>query len=88
MIDNILNERKKTHGDFADVAYVSQNLEQIMQSTEQEYTNKQREAIKCICQKLARIACGDPSFADHWEDIAGYAMLGCGGKQDRLEGLK
>ena len=28
-----------------------------------------------ICNKLARIACGDPMYEDSWRDIAGYAML-------------
>ena len=25
------------------------------------------------------IVCGDPNCADHWDDIAGYALLGKGG---------
>ena len=31
-----------------------------------------------ILLKIARIICGDPTYADHWDDIAGYAMLGKG----------
>ena len=75
MLNEILNERQKTHGDFEDVAFVSQRLEGIMSYGQDDHTVKQKEAIKCICQKLARIACGDASFPDHWKDIAGYAML-------------
>jgi len=41
-------------------------------------TAAQGEAIHMICVKLARIVCGDPNHADHWDDIAGYARLGKG----------
>jgi len=37
-------------------------------------------ALEMISLKLARIICGDPNFADHWDDIAGYAELGKGKK--------
>ena len=33
------------------------------------------EAIHMICNKMSRIACGDPVFIDHWKDIQGYAYL-------------
>lgn len=29
-----------------------------------------------ILAKIARIVSGDPNHADHWDDIAGYALLG------------
>ena len=33
-------------------------------------------ALDEIAIKLARIVCGDPSYPDHWDDIAGYALKG------------
>ena len=36
---------------------------------------QQLEALEMICHKIARIVAGDPDFADHWRDIAGYATL-------------
>ena len=74
MLNDILNERQKTHGDFAEVARVSQALERIMLSTGQNYTDRQREALKLMFHKQARIICGDPNFPDHWHDIAGYCV--------------
>ena len=41
-----------------------------------------REALEMICTKMARIINGDPTYADNWLDIAGYAKL----VADRLEG--
>ena len=33
------------------------------------------EGLRMICNKLGRIASGDPSYEDSWRDIAGYATL-------------
>jgi len=38
-------------------------------------TNQQKESLEMILLKCGRILSGDPSFADHWDDIAGYAKL-------------
>ena len=35
----------------------------------------QREGLKAILQKIARILNGDPNYADNWHDIQGYARL-------------
>jgi hypothetical protein len=35
----------------------------------------QREALDQIAVKLARILSGDPTCADDWRDLAGYAWL-------------
>ena len=35
----------------------------------------QRESLEMIQHKVARILNGDPTYADSWHDIAGYAML-------------
>jgi hypothetical protein len=74
---DILEERQKTHGDFAWVAEVSQELKNIFRNKEGwvYLTRVQREALDNIAQKAARIFAGDPNFADHWVDIQGYAKL-------------
>lgn len=35
----------------------------------------QREAMEMIVHKIGRIIHGNPHEADHWRDIAGYALL-------------
>jgi len=79
-IDDILADRKKTHGDFYKVAEVAQALKQIMEEAEIDeelpvLNFAQREALDMIFSKVARILCGDPSNPDHWLDIAGYSTL-------------
>ena len=74
---DILEERQKTHGDFTNVAAFSQTMKAFCR--EQMYwpclSCEQRESIDNIIQKMARVFAGDPNFADHWADIAGYATL-------------
>jgi hypothetical protein len=52
-------------------------LKEIAQNYNKHHpvTMQQREAIDMIMVKLSRILCGDPNHKDHWDDIAGYAML-------------
>ena len=82
--EDILNEREKTHGKYSDVAYKFNQLKAfLIDSPEVDLEPKQELAVLMICLKLARIVCGDPTHEDHWDDIAGYAMLGKGnGKKE------
>ena len=73
----MLNEREKTHGQYATTAAMSQKLKTAMMLSKNwnRLTEPQAEAIEMIAAKLARILSGDPNFRDHWDDIAGYAQL-------------
>ena len=35
----------------------------------------QAESLDMICNKIARIVCGDSNYIDSWHDISGYATL-------------
>lgn len=75
----MLSKRQKTHGDFIDHARVTWRLKQVLKD-ESEIMGKslspvQIEALEMICHKIGRIFAGNPDFLDHWDDIAGYAML-------------
>ena len=77
-IKDILEERQKTHGDFALNAIISQKLKTTIRTYSTntlEFTNQMKEALDVICGKIARIIAGDPFHVDHWRDIAGYATL-------------
>jgi len=82
--EDILNEREKTHGDFDRVANLYNALKMEVTWSlddkvgEHKITYKHILPIDMILLKLARIICGDPNHPDHWDDIAGYAMLGKG----------
>ena len=74
----ILDERRKQHGDFSVHAALSQRLKAVAQSDAGNYgglAETQREAIDMILHKIARILAGDPNHRDHWDDIAGYAKI-------------
>jgi len=74
---SILKERQKTHGEYTNVARISQALKAILQDgpTHDNLSLMQRESLDLICTKLARIVCGNPNEPDHFRDVAGYAQL-------------
>jgi hypothetical protein len=78
MIQEILDERKKTHGDYANHAYITQELKGVMRATGikwNELKDMEKEALEMIVHKIGRILSGNPHYKDHWDDIAGYATL-------------
>ena len=85
-LDELLEERGKRYGRFADHAVISQELKEVLARHDfnrgRRLMDDQREALSMICHKIARIVNGDPDYADSWVDIAGYAML----VADRLGG--
>ncbi len=73
----LLNERQKTHGDYTHHAEITQALKRDMFDDIgwPKLDACQREALHMIAHKIGRILAGNPSFKDHWDDIAGYAKL-------------
>lgn len=82
----LVTERGKTHGRFEDHAAATQDLKATFDMHEKkrlsrgqpELTSMQRESIEMILHKIGRIIAGDASYADHWDDIAGYAKIANG----------
>jgi len=76
-IEQTLQEREATHGDFANVASYAQLLKDILRESK-GYINMndaQREACETWLMKTARLMAGDVEHIDHAHDIAGYATL-------------
>ncbi len=74
-IEDVLNERGETHGDFSEVAYFAQRLREIFRENGQFISDPHAESLDMIASKLARILAGNPNEPDHWLDIEGYARL-------------
>jgi len=78
-IENILEEREKTHGSFRTHAFCTQQLKFVLKDVQKmadtELSYQQQEALDMICHKLGRIVAGNPDTQDHWDDIAGYSTL-------------
>jgi hypothetical protein len=74
---DIINERRKTHGDFKENAKVSQAIKDAMANSPNWFglNTTQKEGLEMLASKIARVLCGDPDFEDHWVDIAGYAKI-------------
>lgn len=82
-MNELLNQRQKTHGEFKENALISQDLKRFYRKCHgwDNMSNVQREALDMIALKMSRILSGQSCFKDHWDDIAGYAALG--GKDER-----
>lgn len=78
-LQDILTERRKTHGDYPRVALLHYSLQDtfntISTNEKHSYYPYQTIAINMLFHKLARIGCGNVHEIDHWKDIAGYATL-------------
>ena len=78
-VDDTLEQRTHTHGDFRDNSAISQEIKQIIFTSPNAsaFLPVQAEALDMIAHKIARICCGDFNEVDHWLDISGYSTLVC-----------
>ena len=76
-INKTLEQRGERYGKFKDVAATTYALQEILRNAKnhEHMTDDQVIALDMICNKMARIVNGDPSYIDNWHDIAGYATL-------------
>lgn len=81
-VDNTLQTRKNSHGEFIDHARITQEIKAAMQASPNwaKLHPCVKEALDMNAHKVGRILCGDPYYGDHWHDIQGYAKL----VEDRL----
>lgn len=76
-VNNTLNERGSTHGEFNVSARTVQTLKRAMRNSPnwEKLADSQKESLEMIQHKIGRILHGNPNHADSWHDIAGYATL-------------
>ena len=80
-LEDILNERGSTYGEFKTQAAISRELRNTLYKGIVENNNAlnltpyMEEALILICHKMARIVNGDPTYMDSWIDIGGYSKL-------------
>lgn len=89
-VDETLAERGARYGDFTEHAEIAEALHGILvgDTVAGNFTTSwgvmkpfQRQALRVIVDKIARILNGDPDYVDNWHDIQGYAKLA----EDRLK---
>tara|TARA_R110000822_G_scaffold8032_5_gene32120 strand:- start:369 stop:800 length:432 start_codon:yes stop_codon:yes gene_type:complete len=76
-IENILEDRGNTYGEFNGQAILSQGFKDNATKCDKWRTmhSNKKEALEMIMSKMARIINGDPNYKDSWTDIIGYAKL-------------
>jgi len=77
-VNQILEDRGKTNGDYNEMSLTIQNLKRVMRESDgyDDLSPQHREALDMIAHKMGRILTGNPHHVDHWQDIQGYAKLG------------
>lgn len=76
MINEILNQREQTHGNFHQGATYFNELMNVVNNGKANLDSSQYYALSMIMAKVTRILNGNAHEADHWQDIIGYATLG------------
>lgn len=78
----MLKQRGKIYGNFKGVSALSQKLKFDLKNHindnydfKDKFTPEMYEAFDMIINKLSRIANGDPTYKDSWDDIIGYTTL-------------
>jgi hypothetical protein len=76
-LEQILDDRALTHGDYTETARYQQTLKNLMRSSKNwaALDTSQAQALDCVCDKIARIICGNHAHLDHWQDGQGYFAL-------------
>ena len=74
--EDILNERRNTHGDFVQGSVTFNALMELINKNRKNIDGVQYYALTMIAGKIVRILNGNPHETDHWSDIIGYATLG------------
>jgi hypothetical protein len=75
--DQLLKDRGLLYGEFIHNAELAQAFKEALHIWA-DWPSKpadQREALEMMSSKIARAACGDPTYVDNWADVAGYATL-------------
>ena len=77
IVENILVERRKSHGNYVlGTAFTQCVMDRVMVTTNWDALEPfQKETVHMIVHKIQRILEGDPDNPEHWDDIAGYAKL-------------
>lgn len=74
-LEEVLQDREKTHGDFEKGAEIFDQLMELVEENRDKFTKSQRYGLTHIMGKLTRILGGNANEIDHWRDLAGYATL-------------
>lgn len=75
--ESLIAERDRTHGNYAEQATLAMTLKRTMRLANSftQMHDCHQDALEMIAVKISRILSGNSDFRDHWDDIAGYALL-------------
>lgn len=76
-INDVLNQRETTHGNFGDNARISQATKSLWRSEPgwNMLDDDMKEVLEMEALKIGRILSGNPNEPDHWLDNSGYPAM-------------
>lgn len=76
-VDDILKQRGKRYGLFAEHARITQNIKRAMVDSPNwaNLSDDKKESLEMVAHKIGRVLNGDPAYLDNWVDIEGYSQL-------------
>ncbi len=87
-IDNVLQQRGSRYGEWKDQSVISIGLKNTLRYEWADDLGSisvrpgwcrlepyQQNALEMICEKLARVVNGDPTYLDNYRDVIGYCQL-------------
>lgn len=76
-IREVLNERGKNYGEFAEHARIAQAIKEAMRSGPSWSSMEpyHKEALEMVGHKIARVCNGNPKYLDSFVDVIGYTQL-------------
>ncbi len=77
IVDTTIEERESLNGSFVEQSAFAQNLKLFFQESKnwESLPSYMKESLEMTATKISRILNGDPTHADSWHDIQGYARL-------------
>ena len=76
--ETLSTNRGATHGEWLVQSKIEADFKLRLRTSPKwsRLEESQQMALEAIQMKISRIVTGNPNFDDHWDDIAGYALLG------------
>jgi hypothetical protein len=76
-VEDLLDERERTHGSFKENALTAQNIKAAMRHSPNWHKLPQdyKEGLEMVATKLGRLLSGDWQEPDHLRDVVGYLTL-------------
>lgn len=75
--EEIMEQRGEIYGSYTKICQIAESIETSLRSGESwpMLRPEQKQSLKMMAHKMARVVCGNTQYRDNWLDMSGYAEL-------------